>query len=394
VIPDYYEFRCATKILSGTRAIEHVPFELANLGAERVLVVTDQRIRDLGLLDPVLEALADSDIEVASVFDDVPVDSSVITANTVADEYRAGACSGLVAVGGGSVLDTAKGAALVLASGGADLMTMRGSEILSNPALPPLLAIPTTAGTGSEVTGAAVIKDTDRGVKMAFISFDLAPDVAVLDPRMTIELPARITASTAMDALVHCVEAASGRQANPLSTAYAHAAISLIRDNLPAVLADGRDKRGRLALANAALMAGVAFSNSMVGAVHAIGHACGAIAGVAHGDAMAILLPHVMRFNLDAAEQPYAELLLPLAGADTWAATHPDDRAAAAIDAVIALLQAAGASAALPLRLADAGVKPEQLSDIARLALDDGSVAMNPRELTLEDARTILEAAL
>ena len=126
----------------------------------------------------------------------------------------------------------------MLASGGTDLLAMRGSEILSNPDLPPLVAIPTTAGTGSEVTGAAVIKDTARDVKMAFVSFDLAPDVAVLDPRMTIGLPARITASTAMDALVHSVEAASGRQANPLSDAYAHAAITLIRENLPVVLAD------------------------------------------------------------------------------------------------------------------------------------------------------------
>ena len=393
MIPNYYEFRSATKVLSGEHAIEHVPFELANLGVARALVVTDKRVRELGLVDPLLDALADSHIEVAAVFDDVPVDSSVAVANALAETYRAAGCEGIVAVGGGSVLDSAKGLALVLASGGADLMTMRGSEILSNPALVPLVAIPTTAGTGSEVTGVAVIKDTGRDVKMAFVSFDLQPHVAVLDPRMTLGLPPRITASTAMDALVHSVEAASGLQKNPLSDAYAHAAIALIREHLPTVLAEGRDRQGRLALANAALMAGIAFSNSMVGAVHAIGHACGAISHVAHGDAMAILLPHCMRFNLDVCEAAYAELLLPLAGPDVFATTPAEKRAAAAIDAVESLL-ATCASAGLPTQLRQAGVTADQLDAIAQLAIGDGSVAMNAKQLTLTDARVILEEAL
>jgi alcohol dehydrogenase len=393
VIPDYYEFRSATKVLSGEHAIEHVPFELANLGVDRALVITDQRVRGLGLVTPLLDALADSNVEIAVVFDEVPVDSSVEVANAVAEQYRSAGCQGIVAVGGGSVMDTAKGAALVLASGGADLMTMRGSEILSNPALPPLVAIPTTAGTGSEVTGVAVVKDTQRDVKMAFVSFDLAPQVAVLDPRMTVGLPPRGTAATAMDALVHSIEAASGRQRNPLSDAYAYSAIVLVREHLPVVLRNGRDLHARLALANAALMAGIAFSNSMVGAVHAIGHACGAIAHVAHGDAMAILLPHCMRFNLDACTPAYAELLLPLAGAEIYARTPAENRADAAIAAAEALLDV-GAGVGLPRRLSEVGVLAEQLDAIARLALDDGSVAVNPRELTFADARAILEAAL
>lgn len=393
MIPDYYEFRSATKVLSGTHAIEHVPFELANLGVSRVLVITDKRVRELGLVTPLLEALADSEVEVACVFDEVPVDSSVTVANAVAEQYRSEGCQGIVAIGGGSVLDTAKGAALVLVSGGAALMTMRGSEILSNPGLPPLVAIPTTAGTGSEVTGVAVVKDTERDVKMAFVSFDLAPQVAVLDPRMTVGLPARISASTAMDALVHSVEAASGLQRNPLSDAYAYAAITLIRDHLPAVLDDGRNQKGRLALSNAALMAGIAFSNSMVGAVHAIGHACGAIAHVAHGDAMAILLPHCMRFNLGTCDSAYAELLFPLAGADTYVSTPAQNRATAAINAVEALLTTC-AGVGLPLRLSDVGVTTAQLDAIAQLAIDDGSVAMNARALGFAEARSILEAAL
>jgi alcohol dehydrogenase len=394
MIPAFYEFRSATKIVSGDGAIEHIPFELANLGVTRPLVITDKRIRELGLTKVVLDALADSTLEAAVVFDDVPVDSSVEVANNVARLYKERGCDGIVAVGGGSVLDTAKGAAIVLATGATDLMDFRGSEVLSNMPMPPLVAVPTTAGTGSEVTGAAVIKDTARDVKMAFVSFDLQPHVAVLDPRMTVGLPPRITASTAMDALVHSVEAASCRQRNPLSDAYAYSAIALVRDNLDTVLGDGRDKRARHAMANAALMAGVAFSNSMVGVVHAIGHACGGVAHVAHGDAMAILLPHCMEFNLDACADAYGELLLPLAGADRYAETPPADRPAAAVAAVRSMLTVCADRGGLPLKLADVGVTAAQLPDIARVALDDGSVAMNPKDVSLADAVAILKAAL
>ena len=393
MIPDYYEFRSATKILSGENAIEHIPYELANLGVTRAMIVTDALVRQLGLVQPVVEALLDSDIELGTVFDDVPVDSSVEVCNRLADIYRDHRCDGLVAIGGGSVLDTAKGVAIVLAGGSADLMELRGSEILMHPKMPPFLAVPTTAGTGSEVTGAAVIKDIERNVKMAFVSFDLAPHVAVLDPRMTVGLPARLTASTAMDALVHAIEAASGRQRNPLSDAYAYAAIALVRENLAAVIADGRDTKARLALANAALMSGIAFSNSMVGIVHALGHACGALAHVPHGDAMAILLPHCMRFNLEVAGPAYAELLLPLAGADVYAATPPEMRATAAIVAAFDLL-AIAAAAGVPVSLSEAGVTEELLPRIAASALDDGSMGMTPKPADLDDTLAILRAAM
>ncbi|HEY8347702.1 MAG TPA: iron-containing alcohol dehydrogenase [Symbiobacteriaceae bacterium] len=158
----------------------------------------------------------------------------------------------------------------------------------------PFAVIPITAGTGSETTLVAVIAHPEQKVKMEFVSHHFLPDVAVLDPRMTRSLPPRLTAATGMDALVHAIEACTCIQRNPLSDAYAWAAIKLIREYLPRAVANGRDIEARLAMANAALMAGAAFSNSMVGLVHAIGHACGSVARVAHGTAMAILLPHVM----------------------------------------------------------------------------------------------------
>lgn len=394
MIPDYYEFCNSAKVVSGTHALEHIGFELAALGASRPLVVTNRQLLDLKVATLVLDALKDTEAEVAAVYDDVPVDSSVHVVNEVAKLYRDKRADAIVAVGGGSVLDTAKGATIVLTHDAADLMEYRGAESLVGRRTVAFIAIPTTAGTGSEVTSVAVIKDTERHVKMGFSSLSLLPDVAILDPRLTVGLPPHLTASTAMDALTHAIEAFSCVQANPLSDCYARAAIGLIREYLPKVMADSKDPKTRLALANAALLAGAAFSNSMVGIVHAMGHAAGGVAGVPHGDAMAILLPHGMEYNLDCAGQRYGELLLDLAGLDAYVATPAADRPAAAVEAVRAMMRALHAQAGLPLTLTEAGVTPEQVPEIAETALNDGAMSMNPKQPTREDLTAILKAAL
>ena len=208
------------------------------------------------------------------------------------------------------------------------------------------------------------------------------------------KLPPRLTASTAMDALTHAVEAYSCRQANPLSNAYARAAIGLIVEYLPKALDHPRAHEPRLALANGALLAGAAFSNAMVGIVHAMGHAVGGVAGVPHGDAMAILLPHGMTYNLDVAGCAYADLLLDLSGPDAYASTPAEQRGAAAIDAVRALSRTLHDRAGLPLTLCEAGVLPEHVPDIARAALDDGAMSMNPKQPTYDEVVEILKGAL
>lgn len=394
MIPSYYEFANTAKVLSGEGAIDNIPFELRNLRCSRALVLTNRQLRDLKLADIVLSALADGDIEVGVLYDDVPVDSSVLVVNDVAKAFADNGCDCIVAVGGGSVLDTAKGANIVLSTGAADLMDLRGSDRLVGRYMKPFVAVPSTAGTGSEVTGAAVIKDTERHVKMGFASFNLVPDVAVLDPRLTVGLPQRLTSSTGMDALTHAVEAFSCRQANPLSDAYARTAIDLVREYLPVAVNDGHDSKARLAMANAALLAGVSFSNSMVGIVHALGHACGGVAGVPHGDAMAVLLPHGMEFNVDSAGPRYGELLLHLAGPDVFARTPKPERAAAAIAAVRDLLDWLHERTGQPVTLSECGVTADQLPEIARVAADDGAIAFNPRDATREELLEVLEAAL
>ncbi|MCV6603330.1 MAG: iron-containing alcohol dehydrogenase, partial [Cohaesibacter sp.] len=222
-------------------------------------------------------------------------------------------CDAIVAIGGGSVIDSAKGVNILASEQSDDLSAFSGSGAIKR-ALKPFFVIPTTAGTGSEVTLVAVIKDNERGIKMSFASPFLLPNAAVLDPRMTLTLPPHITAATGMDALTHAVEAYICMAKNPLSDAFATAAIQKIVAHLVNVVNKPDDIEGRLALAEAATMAGIAFSNSMVGLVHSLGHSVGAECHLPHGLCMSIFLPWVLEYNLDKCADNIGELLLPLMG--------------------------------------------------------------------------------
>lgn len=392
-LPAYYEFQHAAKILSGRFALENIPAELGNLGAKKPLLLSDKVLEKIGTLQIVVEALAAGRVEIAGSYTDIPADSSVEIVNAIAEKYRSLGCDSILAVGGGSVIDTAKGVRMLLATGEKDMIALMGCENIPQGLKVPFIAVPTTSGTGSESTLVAVIKNEARKLKMEFISYYLQPDVAVLDVRMTETLPPKMTASTGMDALCHAIEASSCLQKNPLSDAYAAAAIAMIRDYLKKAVLDGRNKEARLALSNASMMAGAAFSNSMVGIIHAIGHALGGICHVPHGDAMTILLPHGMEYNREKAGDIYGELLLSLAGAEVYAATAPEERGQKAIDTVRNMSRELNEICGLPVRLRDVGVKKEDFEAVARTAMNDGAMIVNPRQAGKDDILRILEAA-
>ncbi len=392
MLPQYYEFYNPVKIIAGNKALESIPYELSRLDVRRPLIVTDKGIVEAGLLKIVVKAFRDSDIVIGAIYDDTPADSAIEVVNEIPRVYHDNRCDSLIAVGGGSVIDTAKGANIVISEETDDIMKYSGVDRLTTPQKP-LIVVPTTVGTGSEVTVAAVISDPVEKVKTPFLSSLLFPKVAILDPRMTLSLPPKLTAATGMDALTHAVEAYSCLQKNPLSDAYAVSAINLIRENLVKAVEDAKDRNARFALANASLMAGAAFSNSMVGAVHAVGHACGGIAHIHHGTAMAIILPVVMEYNLGKIAHYYAELLLPLAGDEVFASTPFSDRARRSIQTIRDLNAALSDLCGLPLSLKEAGVEESQFEEIARTAIDDGSLIFNPEEVEFDDALEILKAA-
>lgn len=389
----YYEFFCPVKVIAGHMALEHIPFELTTLDAHRVMIITDKGVRSNGLLKHIEQAFEDSDRSIAVVYDDVPPDSSLATVRAAAQQYREANCDALIAVGGGSVIDTAKGVNMLVSEGGDDLLKYSGAHNLPKP-LKPFFVVPTTAGTGSEVTMVAVISDPANNVKLPFASYFLMPHAAILDPRMTLTLPPHITAMTAMDALTHAVEAYTCMAANPLSDAYASAAIRKITGNLFKVLDNPQDADARLELAQASTMAGIAFSNSMVGIVHSLGHATGGVVHLPHGLCMSLYLPYVLEYNLDKNGARIADLLLPLAGDEVYASTPAHHRAEKAIAHIRQMRDELYTRTKLPRTLQEAGkVEKAQLDAIAAKALDDGSIIYNPKEASLDDLRAILEKA-
>lgn len=393
MIPNYYEFQNAAKILSGEFAIENIPHELKSLGAKKILILTDKTLEKIGTLQILVDAISCKDIEIAGIYTDIPTDSSIDVINEIVKMYKELNCEAIIALGGGSVIDTAKGTRMVLAQEKENIMDLAGCELITYGKHIPFVAIPTTSGTGSEVTLVAVILNKLQNIKMEFISYYLVPDVAVLDPRMTLTLPKKITASTGIDALCHAVEGYTCMQKNPISDAYATSAIEIIRDNLVETVKNGSDKKLRVAMANASLMAGIAFSNSMVGMIHAIGHSVGAVSRVPHGDAMSILMPHCMRFNKDKLEAEYAKLLLYIAGEEVYVNTPNEKKADKTIEYIEEMIKELNEIAGLPIKLSEANVKKEDFEAIAKKSLNDGAIIVNPKHVDYNDVIKILEQA-
>lgn len=389
----YFEFQNVVKLLCGESALERLANELEHLGARAPMLLSDAVLAKIGTMQLVVDAMAAEGCTPACSFTDIPVDSSLKVVNDIAALYRSSGCDALVAVGGGSVIDTAKGVRLVLSQEVDDILAIGGVENLVRGKYIPFVVVPTTSGTGSECTGVAVIRNDANGVKMEFLSPFVQPDAAVIDPRMTAGLPPKATASTGFDAMVHAIEACTCLQSNPMSTAYGTTAIKLICENLEEATRNGSNKKARYAMAVASTMAGIAFSNSMVGAVHAIGHALGGVCHVPHAVAMTILLPHVMRYNLERCTESYAALLPWLVGMDAAMATPAEKRAQAVIDAVTSLGRRLNELCGLPLTLKEAGVSKDDFAKVAEFAVNDGALIVNPRAADEAQVIEILNAA-
>ncbi len=373
-----FEYNNPTKIIFGENSVKDIGLEVDNLGGTRALIVTDQGIVKAGLTERIKEALGP---RFTGIFDGCVQDSGFNLVNAAADFAREKGTDILVSVGGGSVIDTAKGISVLLREGG-KLQDYSGVQMLNRPQTPHIV-VPTTAGTGSEVTWAAVIKNEERNAKETLLDYYLIPNIAVLDPTMTAGLPPQITAGTGMDALTHAVEGIHALQAQPIADAMALHAISLIVEYLPRCVENGDDLLARGQQMLAATMAGVAFGNAQVGLVHAIAHSVGALFGVPHGLANGILLPHVMLFNLEECADRYA-LIARAMNLDTHGLNDLEAGKKAA-EAVWALTGKIG----LTQKLRDCGVPESGLAEAAELSLSDASIIYNPRMVI--DAEEVLE---
>ncbi|MFQ1782019.1 iron-containing alcohol dehydrogenase [Aeromonas veronii] len=389
----YYDFFCPVKLLAGEQALEQLASELTSLGAHRPLLLTDKGVNATGLATLLANVLAEGELPVAAIWDEIPADSSTAVVERIAKRYRELDCDSLVALGGGSVIDTAKAVNILTSMGGDHLLDYSGAGCLTRP-LKPLAVVPTTAGTGSEVTLVAVIKDEASGRKVPFTSPFLLPQLAVLDPRLTQGLPLNITAATAMDAMTHAIEAFIGTAKNPVSDALALMAVEKIASALPQIIHDPQNKQLRLQLAEGSTLAGMAFSNSMVGLVHALGHSLGARCHLPHGLCMNLFLPTVLDYNRPEVDSELARLLLPLVGAERFAATPAHQRAEATITAIRTLRDTLWQAVKLPRTMSEAGVSDRSLlTEIRDLAVNDGALLFNRKDADREQLLTLLERA-
>jgi len=380
-----FSFETAPKIICEQGGADRLGEISKSLGMSRVFLVTDAGLVKARLLDGALASLAGAGIH-ATLFSDVQADPPEATVQAAVDAARAAGVDGVVGFGGGSSLDTAKLVAL-LAKTPQALPDIYGIGLARGPRLP-LIQVPTTAGTGSEVTPISILT-TPSHEKKGVVSPLLYPDIALLDSRLTLGLPATVTAMTGVDAMVHAIEAFSTRlKKNPLSDALALKALQLLYANLLPSVRDGRDANVREAMLLGSLFAGMAFANAPVGAVHALAYPLGGHYGLPHGLSNSLVLLPVLEFNLGVAQGLYAELgraILP------ELATVGD---AVAAKAFVAAIRARVAAMPYAQTLREAGVNPEDLPKLADDAMKVQRLLVNnPRDVSHADALALYHAA-
>jgi len=355
-------------------------------GANRVLLVTDNGILNAGLLDGVLPGFDRTDLRLG-IFDRVEADPKSATVEAAAHAARALGAEMVVGFGGGSSMDVAKLVA-VLAHPDCrqSLDELYGVGNVRGPRLP-LLQVPTTAGTGSEVTPIAIVT-TGETTKAGIVSPHLQPDTALLDAMLTLGLPAHVTAATGIDAMVHAIEAyTSAHKKNPVSDMLAREALRLLAANIATATHRGTDLQARSNMLLGALYAGQAFANAPVAAVHALAYPLGGHFHIPHGLSNSLVLPHVLRFNAPQAAERYAELADVILGAQ-------GGESAANAETLICWLENLIAELGLPSRLRDCGVREDSLPQLAADAMQQQRLLVNnPREVTEQDALAIYRAA-
>lgn len=375
------------RVIFGGGAIDQIAEVTSGLNIKRPLIVTDRGVAACGILDRVAGFLGSAGLEL-SVFDGVegnPTEASVFPGLEV---YSKGGCDGIVALGGGSAMDAAKVIRLAVTHHD-PLETyddLKGGDAKITPNLPPMLAIPTTSGTGSEVGRSAVITLKATGRKTVIFSPHLIPDVAIGDPELTFDLPPHLTAATGMDAMTHNLEAYLAIGYHPMCDAIGLQGVAMANRHLRTAVRDGRNLEARTAMMAASIMGAVAFQKGL-GTVHSLAHSLSTVAGMHHGLTNAILLPHVMRFNLPVVTERLGDLAAAL-GVDTRSMT-PDDAAHSAITAIEQL----NADINIPPRLRDAGVREEMIPKMVPLAMEDGCRLLNPRPTSAEDMEMLYRAA-
>ncbi len=373
-----FQFTIPTKIIYKSLAGNELIASLKNEKIERVLIVTDSGIAQAGFVDSVEDVLTNAAINF-KVFKDVEANPSIETVYKGTEIFKQFEFQALIGLGGGSPIDTAKAIAIQVMNSG-NLSDYEGIDSFKNNPLP-VFAIPTTAGTGSEVTPFSVITDKSKKYKLTIISSRIIPKVAIIDPCFISKLPAKVAASTGMDALTHAIESYVSLFASPYSEAFAEKAIRIISENLRLFVANRQNEEAAGQMMVASLFAGLAFTHSRLGNAHAMAHPLSGYFNIPHGVANAILLPHIMEYNLIANPKKFSLIAKML---------KKKPKPQEAVEAVKQLNDDFG----IPMNLSYFGVKESLIPEMAKDAMKSGNVLANPRQTGVSEIEALYKKAM
>jgi alcohol dehydrogenase class IV len=375
----------APEIVFGLDSMVEAAHAALRLGALRPMLVTDAGLIAAGWADEMIRHLEQQGVE-ATVWSDLtpnPKDHEIAAGYAV---YRAKGCDVLVAVGGGSVIDAAKGVAILAANGG-NILDYEGVDKAPMP-IPPLVVVPSTSGTGADVSQFCIVTDTTRNTKITILGRSLVPDVTVIDPRLLTTMPEWLNAATGLDALTHGIEAFVSLGHNQLTDHHALRAVQMVTDNLVCTMDRPSDMSARILMAQAALEAGLAFTNAILGAAHAMSHQVGGLLDLPHGVINGVLLPHVIRFNAEDDPQPYRAIAAYLGIVD------PRAPAAEAALALADRIDQLAIQVGVPRGLAQLGVSDDDLPRLAAAALQDACMTTNPRQADVTQMLALFRTAM
>lgn len=368
------------EIILGSGSISQVGEAALRLGAMNAFVVSDSGVEKAGWVDEVASSLQQCGLSYTS-WTKVSSNPKDYEVEEGSQKYLQSECDAIIAVGGGSPIDCAKAIAILVSNGGS-IHQYEGVHKVARP-LPPMVVVPTTAGSGSEVSQFSIIVDTCRRLKMTIISRSLIPDIAIIDPTALSTKDAKLTANTGIDALTHAIEAYVSIAATPLTDVHALNAIKLISSNLRESVSSKTNLAAKEAMATASLQAGMAFSNAILGLVHAMSHQLGGLYDVPHGEANAVLLPYVMEYNLVSNPSRFADIARALG--ESLDGLSIRQQAEKAIGAVSTLCSDIGIASSLK----DLGAEEDWLPLLAHHTLADVCIVTNPRDVSEEDAKRL-----
>ena len=375
----------APEFVYGVGALNQIGRYARNFGAQKALLVTDPGVVRSGWMEKALGSLDEENIAWA-IFQDVTANPKDHEVAAGVRFYRDSGCDIIIAVGGGSPMDCAKGIGIAHANQ-MDVLEFEGVDEVPMPG-PPLICVPTTAGTSADVSQFAIINDTTRKVKIAIISKTVVPDVALIDPATTTTMPAELTAATGLDALVHASEAYVSNASSPITDLNALAAIPLLAGNLVAAIAHPQEMAFRNPMMLGSLLAGLAFSNASLGLVHGMAHSLGGLLGLPHGMCNALLLDHVVDFNYPAAAERYDRIGLAM-GLDLNAVAA-EKRKEVLLKGIVGLRESAG----ITTTIGALGVTPGDIHQLSVNAFNDPCLATNPRKASVQEIEGLYEKAL